>query len=430
MNAGDTIFALGTGPGRGAIALLRISGADSFAVVERLAGRVPAPRFAAVRALRNAAGEVLDRAIVLWLPGPGSYTGEDCAELHVHGGRAVVRAVSDALLAAGCRPAEPGEFSRRAFLLGKLDLLEAEGVADLVAAETEGQRRQALRLLEGAASGELTGWADRLRRVLAWQEALIDFPDDDLPVETGRAVETEITALKAAIATALDDAARGARVRDGIVVAVSGPPNVGKSSLVNALARRDVAIVAATAGTTRDALEVLLDIAGVPVTLVDTAGLRETDDPVEAEGVRRARARAAAADLVMEIADARCGERAAAPTDGRLCVANKVDLAPAPSGWLGVSAKTGCGMAALEAALGDAVRRLTHVSGSTVLSQARHRAALADAVQALQRAGEVAAEELRGEELRSAMRALGRITGAVGIEDILDTVFLAFCIGK
>jgi len=373
---------------------------------------------------------VLDRAVVLWLPGPGSYTGEDSAELHVHGGRAVVRAVSDALIGAGCRPAEPGEFSRRAFLHGKLDLLEAEGVADLVAAETEAQRRQALRLMEGATSAELTGWAGRLQRVLAWQEALIDFPDEDLPDDTSQTIEAEILGLVTAIETARDDAVRGARVRDGLVVAVSGPPNVGKSSLVNALARRDVAIVAPSAGTTRDALEVVLEIAGVPVTLVDTAGLRETDDPVEAEGVRRARARVAQADLVMAVVDPRGGAAPPAETDRQLFVANKVDLAPAPPGWLGVSALTGAGVAALEAALGAAVRRLTEAGGSAVLSRARHQAALGDAAAALRRAADVGAEELRGEELRAAMQALGRLTGAVGVEDILDTVFLAFCIGK
>jgi tRNA modification GTPase len=426
----DTIFAVGSGAGRGAVALLRISGTRSFAVLELVCGRVPAARRAAVRVLRDTSGEVLDRGVVLWLPGPGSYTGEDSGELHVHGGRAVVRAVSDALVDAGCRPAEPGEFSRRAFLNGRLDLLEAEGVADLVAAETEGQRRQALRLMEGAASEALAGWAERLRRVLAWQEALIDFPDDDLPEETDRAVEAEVAALAVALETAVGDAARGARVRDGVVVAVSGAPNVGKSSLVNALARREVAIVAASAGTTRDALEVGLEVGGVPVTLVDTAGLRETADPVEAEGVRRARARAAAADIVMEVVDAGVAGAWRGECEGRLFVANKADLAAAPAGWLGVSALTGVGMAALEAALGEAVGRLTQASGSAVLSRARHQVALGEAAAALRRAALVQAEELRGEELRVAMRALGRITGAVGVEDILDTVFLAFCIGK
>ena len=425
----STIFAPATGANRAAVAVLRLSGDGTRGVLEALAGPVPAPRRASLRVVRSADGEVLDRALVLWLPGPGSYTGEDCAELHVHGGRAVVAAVSDALIAAGAVPAEPGGFTRRAFLNGKMDLLEAEGVADLVAAETPAQRRQALGQLGGAQTAMLIGWAERLRRVLAWQEALIDFPDDDLPADVEAELLAEIAALAGELDAAAGDAAKGARVRDGVVIAVSGPPNVGKSSLVNVLAGRDVAIVSHVAGTTRDALEVWIEIEGVAILLIDTAGLRETADPVEAEGVRRARARAASADIVLYVEMA----AEAAPRDMAgegLFVANKVDLAAAPGGWLGVSAMTGAGMAALRLALAEAVRRLTDAGPHPVLSRARHQSALREAAAFLVQAASAEMAELRGEDLRLAMRALGRITGAVGVEDILDTVFGAFCIGK
>jgi len=424
----DTIFAVASGAARAALCVIRVSGSYSSDIVAKLCGTLPAPRRAVVRGIRAADGDVLDRGMLLWLPGPGSYTGEDSAELHVHGGRAVVQAVAASLVAAGARPAVPGEFSRRAFLNGRMDLLEAEGIADLVAAETDGQRRQALRQMEGLQSRVLEGWAERLRRMLAWQEALIDFPDEDLPADVERALIADIGALLTELEAAQQDSLRGARVRDGLVVAVTGPPNVGKSSLVNALAGREVAIVAPTPGTTRDALEVALDLGGVPVTLIDTAGLRETDDPVEMEGVRRARARAEHADLVLQVVDASRPEFGA--PSSTLLVANKIDLSPAPSGLLGVSALTGAGIAALLALLEGAVRELTAASGPALLSRSRHQAALADAAGALRAADAASLAELRGEELRIAMQALGRITGTVDVEAILDTVFGAFCIGK
>jgi tRNA modification GTPase len=377
---------------------------------------------------------ILDRALVLWLPGPRSYTGEDSAELHIHGGGAVLRAVSTALVASGCRPAEAGEFSRRAFINGRMDLVEAEGIADLVAAETDAQRRLALRQMAGEPSRQIAAWAERLLRLLAWQEALIDFPDEDLPADVSVRLAADITALAAEIEAAAGDSEKRARLRDGLVVAVIGAPNVGKSSLVNALAGRDVAIVAATPGTTRDAVEVGLELAGVPVTLIDTAGLRETDDPVEAEGVRRARARAAAADIVMHVCDASAGAHAVEETDMQaveaLTIANKVDLAAAPAGCLGVSAMTGAGLVDLRAALEAAASRLTGTSSGTALSRARHVAALAEAATALRTAEASILPELCGEELRLAVRALGRITGTVEVDDVLDTVFGAFCIGK
>ena len=424
-----TIFALASGAGRGAVAVLRLSGDGTRRCLTALCHGVPAPRRASLRTLRDGSGAALDRGLVLWLPGPASYTGEDSAELHLHGGRAVIRAVSDALLSLGCRPAEPGEFSRRAFLNGRFDLLEAEGVADLVAAETEGQRRQALRQLGGESSGKLAAWSERLRRVLAWQEALIDFPDEDLPARVEAQLHDEIHALTDAFRLARADAAQGARVRDGLVFSIVGPPNVGKSSLLNALSGREAAIVAASAGTTRDVLEVPLILSGLEVILVDTAGLRETLDPVEMEGVRRARQRLATADLVMFVTDSAAPHAVERPA-GALWVANKTDLAPAPEGALGVSAATGAGLATLRSVLSDEAVRLTATRGDVVLSRARHIAAISEAEAALQRAEAAKLPELRGEELRLALRALGRITGQVDVEAVLDVVFSAFCIGK
>jgi tRNA modification GTPase len=422
----DTIFAVASGAGQAAIAVLRLSGPGSRAALAALCGRVPPPRRASFRRLRDAGGVELDQGLVVWLPGPGSYTGEDSAELYLHGGRAVLSGVADALVTLGARPAEPGEFTRRAFLNGRMDLTEAEAVHDLVAAETEAQRRQALRQLDGALGTLYGGWADRLRLLLAEQEALIDFPDEDLPPEVEERVLGELAALRAEVVAHLNDGRRGERLREGLVFAVTGRPNVGKSSLVNALAERDVAIVSASPGTTRDALEARVVLGGVPVTLVDTAGLRDATDEIEAEGVRRARARAAAADLVIGVSEV--GEPVA---QGDVLVANKIDLGGVVSeGAVGVSALTGEGLATLRARLVEAARSLTEGSGPPPLTQARHRAALQEAADRLAGAKVAELPELRAEDLRLALRALGRITGSVGVEDILDTLFARFCIGK
>lgn len=425
----ETIFALASGSAPAAIAVLRISGPASEAILRALCGgRLPAPRRLSHRRLRDADGVVLDQAMVAWLPGPGTYTGEDCAELMLHGGRAVVDAVVGGVIGLGGRPAEPGEFTRRAFLNGRMDLTEAEGVHDLIAAETEAQRRQALRQLDGALGATYTGWADRLRVVLAQQEALIDFPDEDLPPEVEGRLLDELDALCSAIGMHLDDGHRGEKLREGLFFAITGAPNVGKSSLINALAGRDVAIVSALPGTTRDALEARVVLGGVPVTLVDTAGLRDTADPIEAEGVRRARLRAEEADLVIAVIEA--GERLPASGVG-LVVANKVDLGrTAPEGALAVSALTGQGLDALRDRLSATAQHLTQTAGPPPLTRARHRLALEDALACLRSAREAPLPELRGEDLRQALRAIGRITGHVGVEDILDTLFSAFCIGK
>lgn len=421
----DTIFAIASGAGHAAIAVMRLSGPEARRVLARLCERVPPPRRVSLRRLGD-----IDQAMVVWLPGPGSYTGEDSAELYLHGGRAVLTGIADALVALGARPAEPGEFTRRAFLNGRMDLTEAEAVHDLIAAETEAQRRQALRQLDGALGDLYRGWSDRLRVLLAEQEALIDFPDEDLPPEVEAQVDAELAALQSEVTAHLNDDRRGERLREGLVFAITGAPNVGKSSLINALAERDVAIVSATPGTTRDALETRVVLGGVPVTLVDTAGLRDTTDEIEAEGVRRARARAAAADAVVLVEDASVGSPAAHAAN-QLHVINKIDLGGCvPPGAIGVSALTGEGMDTLRASLAGIARSLTEMSGPPALTQARHRTALQEAAARLAAARTAELPELRAEDLRLALRSLGRITGAVGVEDILDTLFARFCIGK
>ncbi len=426
----STIFAPASGTGRAAVTIIRVSGPACRSILEQVAGPCPAPRRASLRRIRSESRDVLDVGLVLFLPGPGSYTGEDCAEFQVHGGLAVVRAVCARLSQAGARPAEAGEFTRRAFLNGRMDLLEAEGVADLIAAETEAQRKQALDLVDGRQSAMVAGWAETLRHALAWQEALIDFPDEDLPETVEADMLAGLQGLAASLKAGIADGHRGARVREGVRMVVTGPPNAGKSTLVNALAKRDVAITAASPGTTRDALEVWIEIAGHRVCLIDTAGLRDTDDAVEAEGVRRARAHAARADVVIRVEEAGSAEARRGDQDAIVAVANKVDLAPAPFGWLGISATTGLGMDALGARLQAEVLRLTDGGPHPALSHVRHEAALREALQFIEQAIDSTMPELRGEALRLAMRALGRISGAIGVEDILDTVFGSFCIGK
>ncbi len=433
-----TIFALASGAGRAAVAVMRLSGPGAARALAALAGSLPHPRQASLRRLRHpATGEVLDRALVLWFPGPRSYTGEDLAELHLHGGPAVIAGVAEALAAYGARPAEPGEFTRRAFLHGKLDLTAAEGIADLISAETAAQRRQALRQADGALAALYGGWAARLTRMLARQEAFIEFEEEDLPGDLDARVAAEAAALSAEIAAHLADGGRGERLREGLMVAILGAPNAGKSSLLNALAGREAAIVSARAGTTRDVVEVRLDLGGVPVTLADTAGLREATDEIEAEGVRRARRRAEEADLVLAVF------AADAPPDaetlvllgrpGVMAVANKTDLAPPPPALgaaVPVSARTGAGLAALRQRLAaEAVARVPPAT-EALLTRPRHRAALQEALSWLEGLASAPLPELRAEALRAAVRAIGRITGQVGVEAVLDAVFGEFCIGK
>ncbi len=432
-DAAATIFAHASGAGRAAIAVVRISGAATAQVLGGVLPHVPPPRRAQLLPVRDAAGEVLDRALALFMPGPGSFSGEDSAELHLHGGPAVVAAVSAALIAAGARPALPGEFTQRAFINGRMDLLEAEGIADLIAADTDLQRRQAMRQVDGAQSAVLAGWRESLCAALAAQEALIDFPDEDLPLEVEAKLVADLAAIRDEFVAALGATAAAMRVRDGIVIVIAGPPNVGKSSLINRLAGRDVAITAVTPGTTRDALEAAVEIAGVPVTLIDTAGIRETEDAVEAEGVRRARARAAQADIVLRVCVAGAAEPPiGAEQAGEFLVSNKCDLVGDDAAALGiaVSALTGAGIDRLRAELGRRVCDLTHLTAAPALTQLRHSAALTEAIMALDRAIDADMPELRGEDLRIAVFALGRISGAVDVEDVLEAIFRRFCIGK
>ena len=383
----------------------------------------------------------LDHALIAVFPGPASFTGEDMAELHLHGGRAVMSGVVEALSAMpGLRPAEAGEFSRRAFENGKLDLTAAEGIADLVNAETELQRRQALRQMEGALGRVYEDWRARLIRTLAKLEAYIDFPEDDLPAGLFEEVRNLASELAAEIGMHLADSRRGERLREGVSVAILGAPNSGKSSLLNYLARRDAAIVSSRAGTTRDVVEVRLDLGGYAVDLADTAGLRDAADEIEAEGVRRALSRAELADINILLFDAQNLPRIDAATlalrDNRsLAVISRCDLSSADAviampGAIPISVKTGAGLEDLLNELRQRVERLAGLGESPALTRIRHRQSLTAAEYALN--GAIAAPELEliAEDLRLAVRSIGSITGKVDIEDILDVVFRDFCIGK
>jgi len=442
----DTIFAAATAPGRAAVGVVRLSGPGTGAAVDALAGRRPGARRAALRQLTHR-GVVLDQALVLWFKGPASYTGEDAAEFHVHGGPAVMTGLLEALSSMGLRLAEPGEFTRRAFEHGKLDLAQAEGVADLIEAETEAQRRQALDQLGGALGLAQTRWRDGLIEALAMFEAAVDFPDEEVPADVAARAKPILRELIGELEHVLADAKRGERVREGFRIALIGAPNAGKSTILNALAGRDAAIVTATPGTTRDIIEVPMRFAGYKALLADTAGLRETADEIEAEGVRRARAWAGEADLRIWVVDGASDAAAVPPGDMHphdLCVINKADLpAGAETGHalvearaLGVevlrlSAREAADVAALEAALeGRVVAALAGAEPPTA-TRLRHRELLGEALERLRRAAEYEDElELAAEDVRLAGRALDRITGRIDPEDVLDRVFSSFCIGK
>ena len=442
---GDTIFALSSGAGRAAIAVVRVSGPAAAEALTQIGGKpLPEARRAVLRRFREPeTGAAIDRGLALWFPAPASATGQDMAEFHVHGGPSVIAALCHALAAIpGLRPAEPGEFTRRAFEAGRLDLTEAEGIADLVAAETEAQRRQALAQMEGGLHRLYDGWRERLMAIRANVEAAIDFSDQELGEDPLAAAAPGLAALEAEIAAHLDDDRRGERLREGFCIAIVGPPNTGKSSLLNRLAGRDAAIVSTRAGTTRDVVEVRLDLAGCPVTLADTAGLRESRDEIESEGVRRALARAASADLSLVVFDGMHWPETDAQSvvllgDDALAVLNKTDLlaGPAPAtiaghAALGVSCLTGAGIEALLETLADEIARRYPPGGAPALTRARHRHAVVECREALARAIAGPADERLAEELRLAAHALGRITGRVDVEAVLDLVFRDFCIGK
>ncbi|HEX6859445.1 MAG TPA: tRNA uridine-5-carboxymethylaminomethyl(34) synthesis GTPase MnmE [Caulobacteraceae bacterium] len=443
----DTIFAPATAPGRAALAVVRLSGPKAGEALRALTGRLPAARRASVRTLRHE-GEVIDEALVLWFPAPASYTGEDCAELHLHGGVAVVEAVISSLADLDLRLAEPGEFTRRAFENGKLDLAQAEAVADLIDAETQGQAKQALTQLGGGLSRRYEAWREALIEALAVLEAAVDFPDEDLPENVAARARPALEALLAEVDAALGDEARGRRVREGFRVALIGAPNAGKSSLLNALAGRDAAIVTATPGTTRDVIEVPTVLAGFRVLLADTAGVREAAEEIEAEGVRRARAWADGADLRLWVVDGAASDghwRYAADLvrRGDFCLLNKADLPAGDDATAAAEAaddkgarvilmslKDHDGLEAVREALTETVVSALAASEFPAATRLRHAERLRDARARVASALAAAEVELAAEDVRLATRALAQVTGRVDPEDVLDRVFSAFCIGK
>lgn len=447
-----TIFALASAPGRAGVAVLRLSGPDAGAALLALApdlAVLPAPRRAvrvflyASESNSDGSRERIDDGLALWFPAPASFTGEDVVELHVHGGHAVLDSLMTSLQAlSGLRPAMPGEFSRRAFEHGKMDLTAVEAIADLVDAETSAQRRQALAQMDGSLARLYDGWRARLVKSLAFAEASIDFAEEDIPDDLARQSIEALRSLSTEISNHLADGGIGERIRSGFRIALTGVPNVGKSSLLNALAKRDVAIVSDIAGTTRDVIEVPLDLGGYATVLIDTAGIRDSTDQVEQEGVRRARAQAAMADLQIHLIDA-SGDLADLALDpGALLVLNKADLlgdanaSNLPDHGMLISVTTGAGLGDLIAEMTKriAAKASAHTSVSAPLTRARHRHALEDCRGALERALEGAGggldEEMMAEDIRLAAHALGRITGRVDVEELLDRIFRDFCIGK
>jgi tRNA modification GTPase len=431
-----TIAAVATPPGMSGVAVIRISGPDSASALKLLANRLPAPRQASLVVLTDpVSGQALDRALALWFPAPASFTGEDAAELQVHGGRAVVTAVLAAVVAVpGVRLAEPGEFTRRAFENGKLDLAAVEGLGDLLQAETESQRRQAYAQFSGAVAGAVATVRDGLVGALALVEASIDFPDEgDIESSVLHDARDRLRRLEQQITAMIEDGRRGERIRDGITIAIAGPPNAGKSTLLNALTRRDVAIVSPMPGTTRDAIEVHLDLDGMAVTLVDTAGLRDSDDAIEQEGIARARSRVAMADLVLWL-QSDPAELGPSVSEKTWIIRSQIDRGGGvPAGSRAISALTGAGMDALIADLGRFAAEAAR-GEPAILVRERLRLAFAEVREHLVVGLAIpdwdGQSELVAERLRFALGALERIVGRVGSEAILDELFSAFCIGK
>lgn len=436
MRSDDTIFAIASGFGRTAVCIVRISGERSRFILETMAGLLPEPRRASLRVLRDpVSGEPLDQALVIWMPGPRSFTGEDQAELHIHGGLATRSAVLRALASLeGCRAAEAGEFTRRAFLGGRMDLAQVEGLADLIDAETEAQRRQAITQLEGRLGNAAERWREEILQALALIEASLDFSDEgDVPADLEADVVRRLESLREEFGRALVDRS-GERLREGLTVVLAGPPNAGKSTLLNALARRDVAIVSPIAGTTRDSIEVHCDLSGLPVIIVDTAGLRESGDVIEQEGMARARARAQDADVVLWLIPPDGDDTAPPPARRVLRLGTKVDLNRIRHDCdLAVSATTGEGLPELIALLEREAETVLG-QGDALMTRERHRRALERASDSLDRAAAMIRHgqptELVAEEIRLASRAVGEITGRVDVEHVLDRLFSSFCIGK
>ena len=436
----DTIYAVASGSGKAAISVIRLSGPHCADVLAKLIRQPVEPRHASLRQLWSpSTGALLDQALVLYFRAPASFTGEDGLELHLHGGRGVVAAVLRALSdIGGLRPAEPGEFTRRALMAGKLDVAQVEGLADLIDSETEQQRSQAVKQFSGGLTGHIELWRERLLEALALVTAEIDFGEEgDVPVDLTRTIRARSTEVLGYVEAALAQQRRAARVREGVSIVLAGPPNAGKSSLLNALAGREAAIVSEYAGTTRDIIEVALDIAGVPVWLVDTAGLREPTNPIEAEGIARARARAERADLVLWL---NAADKVDVDSPPKLPVdvwrvTTKIDLAPVAVsvGDAAVSVRSGAGLEALMTKLADYVReRLPH-EGVALLTRQRHVQACEKAKMALSRivaSGPDLALDLLSADLHEAARALAQVIGLIDVEQVLDDIFSRFCIGK
>lgn len=432
-----TIFAPATASGKAGVAVIRVSGPQALEAVKKMTAiKTPVPRKAMFSEIHTPDGTAVDNGLVLYFPCPNSFTGEDVVEFQTHGGRAIISAVLSGLAQIdGFRPAGRGEFTRRAVENGKMDLTAAEGLADLVNAETEQQRKQALRQMGGALAKIYEDWHDRLLHVLAWMEAYIDFPEEEIPEDVSADVRGKIASLMSEIQVHLNDGRRGEKLRDGFQIAIIGAPNAGKSSLMNRLAQRDVAIVSSAAGTTRDIIEVRLDINGYPVIVADTAGLRDTDEEIEAEGVRRAKARAEEADLVLWLSDALKGknntETEKIDSEKIFRIMNKADQTePQNDGNIWISAKTGQGIDVLLDRIGRFVEEKMALREEPSLTRLRHRKALEECLQCLNSSLKAPEIELMTEDLRMAMRSLGKITGQVQVEELLDVIFKDFCIGK
>lgn len=451
MAVDDTIYALSSGQGRAGIAVIRISGDQTQTLLCKLCKKLPEPRRACLASIRHPQlGDILDQALVLWFPGPNSFTGEDVAELHIHGGTAVISAVMEGISSLEkMRMADAGEFTRRAFYNNKFDLTGIEAISDLVAAETQGQRKQALRQMQGGLCDVLDNWRSQLIHILAYVEAGIDFSDEeDVPDDVNQHMFDNILALRNQIMGHLDDGKSGERLRSGLQVVIAGPPNAGKSSLMNAMAKRDVAIVSEQAGTTRDIIDVHLDLDGLPVTVSDTAGLRVVAGQIEEEGIRRARQKIADVDVVLWVTDGTIPEEAHdfdIDSDQSLIrLRNKCDIDSGRAGRYGsgdktddnnvlhISAKTGFGLDLVMNSIAEIAQNLQSSGEYAVITRARHREALMRVVEFLGRILDHRnqADELIAENLRISTRELGRVTGRVDVEDLLDVIFNDFCVGK
>ncbi len=439
----STIYSLSSAPGRAGVAVFRVSGPKASDIACKLSGRnLPRPRLVSLCRFKDAKSQEIDEGLLIWMPGPQSFTGEDCAEFQLHGSPAVAEAIASAFLAAGARQAEPGEFTRRAFMNGRLDLTEAEGLADLIDADTQAQRVQALRQMQGGLKARYESWREGLLDALAQIEGEIDFPDEsDIPNDLAHKALAPIKDLISDMDAALLNADQGERVRAGVEIAIIGAPNAGKSSLLNNLARRDAAIVTPQAGTTRDIVEIHLVLGGLAVRVSDTAGLRVSEDTIEAEGIRRARHRAEEADIRVLVQDSSflSNEGLELIRSGDFVLLNKSDLGESPSVTsiesvqsFKLSALTGDGMELFESALSEAVKTRYSPGRDAGLTRARHKDCVLRAKNALSRASNALniAPELAGDDLRAALQALRELAGETDIEAVFDRIFSRFCVGK